>query len=262
MTVQYGRRNPSGQASSVSKSRARQGLVLALGEARVGGDRVHEHGGEQLVVGRVLRCAGNRCSAQHLVREADCPLVGLLGAHRPADDELQLLDTEPLTQQPLLGDDVVADAHPRKARHRDRRVLPDGVVRRHRQPAADLVDRDDEVPRRVQGVPLAHVDVAPGLVRAGVPRGDEDGVVLRRRQLAPCGVGQPAVRNRPALLELESADACHVVLAVELGAVERVLDHRVSSGAVWGTATTVSGVLGDGLSESGTPVALDRCSTM
>lgn len=49
---------------------------------------------------------------QHLVREADCSLVGLLlGAHRPTDDELQLLDTEPLTQQPLLGDDVVADAH-------------------------------------------------------------------------------------------------------------------------------------------------------
>ena len=46
-----------------------------------------------------------------------------------------------------------------------------GVVRRDGQVAADLVDGDDEVPVRVQGVLRADVDVPPDLVRARVQNG-------------------------------------------------------------------------------------------
>ena len=77
----------------------------------------------------VLRGAGDRRGAQHLVREPHRPLVGLLGAHRPADHQLQLLDAEVLAQQPLLGHDVVADAHLREPGHGQPGVGPVGVVR-------------------------------------------------------------------------------------------------------------------------------------
>ena len=58
--------------------------------------------------------AGERGGAEHLVREADRPLVGLLRPHRPAEDQRELLDAEGLAQQPLLGDDVVTDADVRE----------------------------------------------------------------------------------------------------------------------------------------------------
>jgi hypothetical protein len=40
-----------------------------------------------------------------------------LGAHRPADDELELLDAEVIAQERLLGHHVVSDADLREVRH-------------------------------------------------------------------------------------------------------------------------------------------------
>ena len=184
-----------------------------------GSDQIcsHQRLGEQEVVRGVLRGAGDRRGAQHLVREPHRPLVGLLGAHRPADDQLQLLDAEVLAQQPFLRHHVVADPHlAGTATWRARRSAV-GVVRRDGQPVADLVDRDDEVPLRVQRVLRADVDVAPDLVGARVPGGDQDGVVAGLVQLAPggvtasrqSGIAPPSSRSsRPMLM--------HVVVAVEL----------------------------------------------
>src|SRR5271169_6790416 len=60
---------------------------------------------------------------------------------------------------------------------------------------------------------------------AGIPAGDEDGVVLRRVELAEGSHGELAVRDPAAFGEIEAADADHVVVAVELMTVERVADH-------------------------------------
>jgi len=131
-----------------------------------------------------------------------------------------------LTQQPLLRDDVVSDAHVGEVRHRDLCVRPCRIVWRGRQAVADLVDRDDEVALGVQGVIRSDVCVAEDLVCTRVPGGDQDGVVLRVVQFAEGGHGELAVRDGTALLQIQRSDADQVVLTVQLVAVERVLDHN------------------------------------
>lgn len=174
--------------------------------------------------GGVLRRAGDRGGALHLVREPDDPLEGLLGTHGSADDGEQLLDAELLTQQALLGHDIVPDAHVREPRHGDRLVL--GVQRGDRHAVADLVDADDEVLRRVQGMAFTDVVLEPGAVGAGVPGRDEDRIGLVLVEFTGGGVGQPAVLDHPALLELEGADGRGLVGALRLCGVEVIGNHR------------------------------------
>jgi hypothetical protein len=71
--------------------------------AGVGGDGVHERLGEQEVVRRVLGRAGDRRRPLHHLGVADRPLPRLLAPHRPADDERQPLDAEPVDQQLVLA---------------------------------------------------------------------------------------------------------------------------------------------------------------
>ena len=199
--------------------------VLAAVESGVGGDGVEKHLGEQEVVRRVLRGAGDRRGAVHAVRETDRPLVGLLRAHRRADHGEQFGDAEVLAQEAFLGDDVIADGDEREPRHGDRLVV--GGVRGRGQPVADLVDDDDEVLRRVQRVVLADVGLQPGLVGAGEPGGDEDGVVAGLVERADGGHRQLTVLDHAAVFQFQPPDADHLVGAVDVRGVEGVVVHRV-----------------------------------
>jgi hypothetical protein len=129
---------------------------------------------------------------------------------------VQRLDAEVLAQQPLLGHHVVTDAHLREPGHRDPGVRAVGVVRRGRQAAAYLVDRDDKVALGVERVPGPYVRVAPDLVGARVPRHDQDRIVFGLVKLAPSRHRQLTIRDSAALFEVEPSDADQVVLAVVL----------------------------------------------
>lgn len=211
-----------------------------------------EHGrlahdlGEEEVVWGVLRGAGDRGGAQHLVREPDRPLVRLLGTHRPADHQRQPLDAEVLAEQPFLRNHVVADPDPGELRHGQPGVGAVRVVRRDRQAAADLVDRHDKVPLGVQRVLRANVDIPPNLVRARVPGSDQDGVVPGLVQLAPGGDGELAVRDGTAFLQVELPDAEQVVITMELVGVERAGDTHAG-------APAESAVAGSGSAEKTKP---------
>jgi hypothetical protein len=52
--------------------------------------------------------AGEWQRALDHVREADRPFVGLLGPHRPSEDEFQALDAEVLAEQAMLRAHIVA----------------------------------------------------------------------------------------------------------------------------------------------------------
>jgi hypothetical protein len=127
------------------------------------------------------------------------PLAGLLRTHRAADDERRALEPEALGQQLVLRPHVVADAHLREA-HRIGRV-----VRRRRQPVADLVDDDDEVLDRIERAAGADVHLLDDFAGARVPGRHQDRIVLGRVDLAVGGDGKLAAAQC-AFLEVEVAD--------------------------------------------------------
>ena len=176
------------------------------------------------VLHRPRRTRQRRC-ALHAVRETHGPLVRLLRTHRTAEDQRELFDAEVLAQQALLRHDVITDAHPREAALA---VGPGEGVRRGAEPAADLVDQHDEPLVRVQRAPWPDVRVAHDAVVAGVPGGDQDGVVLGSVQPSERLVRELAASQRAAVLQHQVADVRKLVRAVHFGAVVRVDDDHTS----------------------------------
>jgi hypothetical protein len=71
-----------------------------------------------------------------------CPFVDLLSTHGAAHDESKLFDAEVLGDQFVLGCHIVANAQIGELAHRLWRRI---VLRRGRNPAAQLIYHDDEV---------------------------------------------------------------------------------------------------------------------
>jgi hypothetical protein len=98
-------------------------------------------------------------------------------------------------------------------------------VRRGGKTTADLIDDDDEILAGIEGVALADIYLLHDFVCAGIPRGDEDGIVFRTIEFAESCVGEVASTNRPAFLQLEIADVVKLVRAVNVLRVVAVVDH-------------------------------------
>ena len=102
------------------------------------------------------------------------PSVGLLRAHRAADDQretVQFRACPSLTY--VLRAHVITDTHVREIAHSSRRRR---VVRRGGQPITNLIDDDDEILVRIECVFIADIYLLDDLVSAGVPRGNKNGV--------------------------------------------------------------------------------------
>lgn len=137
--------------------------VPAVLESRVGGYSLDQGLGVQKVVRGVLGGPGHGSGALDLLRKAHRPLVGLLCPHRASGNELQFLDAKALAQEPLLGANVVADAHAGELGSRER---TGGVVRRGGEAFAKLVHDHYEVLVRVQRVLGPDVGLREDSVRA------------------------------------------------------------------------------------------------
>ena len=132
----------------------------------------------------------------------EAPLVGLEGAHRAADRELDLLDAERLDEESVLGADIVLDADLRKpgAIVRGRRVR-----RRRGVAVAEHVRHHDEILRRVERLAVAD-QVLDVEMRTDEPGREDDDVVLARAERAVGGVGDPGPGQRDAAIEGEIAE--------------------------------------------------------
>src|SRR5215207_2581881 len=172
-------------------------VVPAALERVVGGQRRLDAFEEDDVVLARLRGTAERAGAQHHLGEADGPLVGLPGAHRPAGDERERLDPELLGDQLVLRLDLVVEGDVREARLVVRRR---SVARRAREPVAEHVRDDDEVLGGVEGHALADQPlVVPVATR--VPRWVHDRIGLVGIEVAVGLVGELRVAQRRTALE-------------------------------------------------------------
>ena len=89
--------------------------VPAAREGRVGAQRLAERVGEEPAMVGDLGGAGERRRALHHLGVTHRPFVGLLRAHRAAEDERELGDAEFFRQQLVLRAHVVRDAQGREA---------------------------------------------------------------------------------------------------------------------------------------------------
>ena len=169
----------------------RRRCVEALVETGVGGDRLDQRLGEKEIMDGVFRGAGDRGGAFDHVGIANRPFIGLLRAHRAADDQRQAVQPEFFRNKFVLRAHIVADPHMRKISHpgRCRRV-----VRRGGETAADLIDDEDEILLGIERAALADIDLLHDFAGAGIPGRDQDGIVPGRR--SACRTLRRQVSNR------------------------------------------------------------------
>src|SRR5215208_3099832 len=102
----------------------------------------HQRLSKHKVMGRILGCPGEWCSAFDHVWKAHGPFVGLLGTHRSPNDERQALEAKLFSDEYMLSLHIVTNAHVGKIGHAVRKGR---IVWRTGEPIANLIDDDDEV---------------------------------------------------------------------------------------------------------------------
>ena len=169
---------------------------------------------------RAFGRALERQDALDHVGEDRAPVERLQRAHRPARHQLDLADAELLGDEPMLLHDVVIGGDLREARAVERHR---GVAGRGRQAVAEHVGDDDEIFSGIE----RHVGADQPLVlqmRAGVPAGIDDHIVLGGVELAIGLVGHPgAAQDLPALQR-------HIAKLKDL-----IIGHSHSLSLVWVT---------------------------
>src|SRR3984885_4560890 len=169
----------------------------------VGGDCLDQCFREKRIMDGVLGGASNGRGALHHVGVSYRPLIGLLCAHGAAYNERETFQVKFFRDKFVLRAHVIPDAHMGKISHpgRWRRV-----VRRGGKTIADLINDDDEILAGIEGVALADIYLLHDLVCAGVPGGNEDGIVFRSIELAESSVGELAGAYRVAFLQIDITD--------------------------------------------------------
>ena len=133
---------------------------------------------EDEVVRRGLGRAAIDDDALDRLAEQRGPVIGLLGAHRPAIDHLHAVDAEQLGQQAALLHDVVVGRDLGKLA---RRSLG-RVRRRRRQAVGEHVGNDDEIAAGIEAVLDIHQPFDVGVMRRVARRIDDDVVALGRER--------------------------------------------------------------------------------
>src|ERR1700722_18289461 len=169
----------------------------------VGGDWIDQCFSEKRIMDGVLGGASNGRGAFHHFGISYRPFIGLLCAHGAAYDERETFQVEFFRDKFVLRAHVIPDAHMGKISHpgRWRRI-----VRRGGKTIADLIDYDDEILAGIEGVALADIYLLHDLVCAGVPSGEEGGIVFPRLEGDESSVGELASANRVAVLQIEITD--------------------------------------------------------
>ena len=157
--------------------------VLAAVIARIVADEVHDHRSDHAIPpGDLRRRAGKRHEAVDECRIALAPDPGVHASHRRAHRQPQVIDSEPLRQQLVLG-----------VHHVVVRVLRkpgvQSVTRLARVSVADAVRQNDEVLRRVEQ--LARAEQLAGERATGECRSRAGGAVIDDH-----GVADHAGRHR------------------------------------------------------------------
>ena len=188
---------------------------------------------EDPIVGRRAGAAAVHDGSGHLIREQRGPMIGLLGAHRPAVDGMKPPDPPLLLQQPPLRVHVVE--------RRDER-RPVGVVgRAAREPVPEHVRDDDEPALRIEDTVGADQPLQVHVL-GGVAGGVEDHVVASgsERPVRPprqvCS-GQHVSGLERQLPDIEAAGsgrpACHGISPVrERGGTRRLTSTGLSGPAM------------------------------
>ncbi len=174
-------------------------LVETIVPGRVGLEGILVAAHEDVVVRGRLGGAGERQRPLDHVWKADRPFVGLLGAHRPAEHQLQALNTEDLAEQTTLGADIIADRDIWKRTAIERRRC---VAGRGRETIGELTGQDDKIFARVDRSVFADEDFH-GLRGSRPHVREQDHVVLRRIQGAVGLVGELGRGQRDPALQSE-----------------------------------------------------------
>ena len=170
----------------------------------------------------ISRCAGDRRRALYHIGVAHRPFIGLLRAHGAADNQDETLQAEPFRDKLMLRAHVITDAHMREIPHPSRRPR---VVRRGGETAADLIDDDDEILGGIECTAVADVNLLNDLVGAGVPGGNEDGVIFGSVERAERSVGELAIADGGTFFQFEMADVIQLVGTMYVLRVVIVIDH-------------------------------------
>src|SRR5437868_4080534 len=85
------------------------------------------------------------------------------------------------------------------------------VVWRSGKTAANLIHGNDEIFVGIERVTLADIHLLDDLVGAGVPSGNENGVILGGIKRAVSSVGECAIANGAALFQIEITDVVQLV---------------------------------------------------
>ena len=103
------------------------------------------------------------------------------------------------------------------------------IVRRGRKTVANLIDDDDEILVGIERTALTDIHLLDDFVRAGVPSGNEDGVILGGTECTESSVGECATADGAALFQIEIADVVQLVRPVCLLRIVGVIDHCPSN---------------------------------
>src|SRR5207249_588848 len=94
---------------------------------------------------------------------------------------------------------------------------------------ADLIDDDDEILVGIERTAFTDIDLLDDLVGAGVPGGNEDGVVFGGTERAESSVGECAPADGAALFQIEIANVVQLVRPAYLLRIVGVVDHCPSN---------------------------------
>src|ERR1700730_832684 len=100
------------------------------------------------------------------------------------------------------------------------------VVRRGGKTVADLIYDNDQILLRVERAAVTDIHLLDDLVGAGIPGGNEDGVIPGGAEGAKSSVGEGATADGAAFFQFEIADVVQLVRAVHLLRIVAVIDHR------------------------------------
>ena len=99
------------------------------------------------------------------------------------------------------------------------------VVWRRRKTVANLIYDDDEIVVGIERAAPTDIHLLHDLVGAGVPGGNEDGVIFGGIERAKSSVGECATADGAALFQLKIADVVQLVRAVPILRIVAVIDH-------------------------------------
>src|SRR5579862_3738663 len=163
---------------------------------------------ENKIMARTFGRTAERRDQIHHIGVKRTPMESLQRAHRPAGNQANVLDAELLRHQTMLGADIVVGRHLRKSRS----VVRFGhVAWRRGQAVAEHIRDDDEVLLWIECPALANQPLVV-VVLAGVPRRIDDDVVLGGVKRPKGLVGQLAVAERQAALQLDGTKIIDLII--------------------------------------------------